>query len=96
MNKKSQTLGISIIISIVILIIGLTVLNFIHPEIDRARDSLNCSDATAISDGTKILCLSIDTVSIYWILIIFSVIIGGITGKAMGQWKSQTYYYSEQ
>ena len=80
-NKKAQSLGISIITSFVILIVSLTLLNFLHPEIDRARDSLNCSSADTISDGVKILCLSIGTSSIYWVLIMFSLIIGGITGN---------------
>lgn len=81
MNNRGQTLGISIISSLVILIIGLVVINFITPEVDTARIDLRCSDADTISDGTKLLCLAVDITVIYWILIIFSVIIGGITGR---------------
>ena len=81
MNNKAQTMGIAIITSIITLIEGLMVINFLTPEIDTARSDLNCSSADTISDGTKLLCLSIDTVAIYWILIIFSVIVGGITGN---------------
>ncbi len=81
MNKGGQTLGISIISAIVVLIIGLVIINFLTPEVDRARIDLRCSSADTISDGTKLLCLAVDITVIYWILIIFSVIIGGITGK---------------
>ncbi len=80
-SKKAQTLGISIITSFIILLIGLVVINFLTPEIDRARIDLNCSAADDISDGTKLTCLAVDIVVIYWVLIIFSVIIGGITGN---------------
>ena len=81
MNNKGQTLGISVIIGIVVLIIGLMVINFITPEVDRARTNLDCSSAGTISDGTKLLCLAVDITVIYWVLIIFSVLIGGITGR---------------
>ena len=81
MNNKGQTLGISIISTIVALIIGLVIINFITPEVDTARTDLNCAAPDDISDGTKLLCLAVDITVIYWILIIFSVIIGGITGK---------------
>ena len=81
MNKNGQTLGIAIISGIVILIIGLTIVNLIIPEVDRARTDLSCSSPDDISDGTKLLCLVVDTTVIYWIVIIFSVLIGGIAGK---------------
>ena len=79
-SKKGQTLGISIITSLIILLIGLVVINLLTPEIDRFRTNMNCSDAGNISDGNKLTCLAGDIVVIYWILIIFSVIVGGITG----------------
>jgi len=84
-NKRGQTLGISIITTIIILIVGLMCINFLTPEIDTARADLNCSDASSISDGTKLLCLAVNITVIYWILIIFSVVIGGITGNIMGK-----------
>ena len=94
MNNKGQTLGISIVVSIVILIIGLMVINFLTPEIDRTRSELNCSDASNISDGTKLLCLAVDIVVIYWVIIIFSILVGGIAGRFVSgvaarlvQWK---------
>jgi len=84
-SKKAQTLGISIMTSLVVLIIGLMCINFLTDEINTARSDLNCASPDDISDGTKLLCLSIDTAIIYWILIIFSVVIGGITGNIVGK-----------
>jgi Na+/H+-dicarboxylate symporter len=81
MNKSGQTLGLSIISAVVVFIVGLTMLNFLMPEITDARVALNCADASAISDGTKLLCLSIDSVVPYWILLIFSITVGAIVGR---------------
>jgi hypothetical protein len=81
MNLKSQTLGLAIISTIVILIIGLLVVNYLTDEIDRTRLDLNCANAGDISDGNKLLCLGIDTTVIYWIILILSVVIGGIVSQ---------------
>jgi hypothetical protein len=51
------------------------------PEIDRFRTDLNCANTAAITDGTKILCLVGDSVVIYWIILVFSIIIGAITSR---------------
>ena len=84
-NKRGQTLGLSIISSFVILIIGLVVINLLTPSVDSTREDLSCSDVDNISDGTKILCLVVDLTVIYWILIIFSVILGGITSRSVSR-----------
>lgn len=81
MNNKSQTLGLAILTSIVLLIVGLMCVNFLMPEITNARVSLNCADASVISDGTKLLCLGLDSTIPYWIVGIFSITIGGIISR---------------
>jgi len=81
MFNKGQTLGLAIISTIIVFIIGLMCINFLMPEVTDARVNLNCASADTISDGTKLLCLMIDTTVIYWILLIFSVVIGGITSQ---------------
>ena len=80
MNKKGS-FGIAIMTSILILIIGFTILNFVKDEVTRARTNLDCSNAENISDGTKLVCLVVDVAVIYWIIIILSVVIGGITAR---------------
>jgi len=80
MNKKGS-MGIAIVSAIFIFIIGLMCINFITDEITRARIDLNCSDATGISDGTKLLCLVIDTQVPYWILLIVSISVGGLIAR---------------
>ena len=79
-NKKGQ-LGIAIITSIILIIIGFMCINFIKDEVTRARTDLNCSSADDISDSTKLLCLVIDSVVPYWIVIILSITIGVITER---------------
>lgn len=83
MNKKGSGLGIAIIISIMFFIVGLTMINFITPEVTRTRASnaLDCSNATGISDGNKLTCLAVDLVVPYFILLVFSAAGGYITAK---------------
>ena len=81
MNKRGQTLGLAILSSVFIFIIGLMIINFIIPEVTEFRINLNCADAEAISDGTKLLCLVGGTAVPYWILLIFSIIVGAIVSR---------------
>jgi hypothetical protein len=81
MNRKAQTLGISIVVAIFIFIIGLSVVNLIMPEITQFRTDMSCSDAANISDATKLTCLAGDTVVFYFILLVFSISVGGIIAR---------------
>jgi hypothetical protein len=81
MNNKSQTLAIAILSSIVVLILGLTIVNLLTPSIDDARINMNCSSPSEISDGTKLFCLVIDSTIPYWIILVMSLVIGGITAR---------------
>jgi len=81
MNKRGQTLGLILISSVFFFIVGMTAINFLMPEIDRFRTDLNCASAATITDGTKLLCLVGDSVVIYWIVLVFSIVIGSITSR---------------
>lgn len=81
--KKGQTLGLAIISALFVFIIGLTLLNFIMPEVSTARIDLNCASPDSITDGVKLMCLVIDTTVPYWILLVFSVAIGSITARLL-------------
>lgn len=81
MDKKGQTLGLAILTSLFVLIAGFTLLNFLLPEIDNTRIALSCASASTISDGTKLFCLMIDGTVPYFIVLIFSIMIGGITAR---------------
>lgn len=83
MNNKGQTLGLAILSSIVVLIIGLMFINFLTPEIDNFRSNMNCASPDDIRDGVKLLCLAVDGTVPYWILLVFSVVIGGITARLL-------------
>ena len=80
MNKKGN-LGIAIVTSIFVFIIGLSIINLLMPEVDTFRIDMNCEAAADISDATKLLCLAVDLTIPYWILIILSVAVGGIVAK---------------
>jgi len=83
MNKKGQTLGIAVMITITIFIVGMLSVNYLKPEITRARDAsnLDCGNAAVISDATKLTCLVVDIVVPYFIILIFSVAGGLITAR---------------
>ncbi len=81
MNKKGQTMGIAILSAIVIFIIGIMAINFLLPEVSTARINLSCDDAANISDGTKFLCLIVDTQIPYFIWLIFSISMGAILAR---------------
>ena len=80
MNKKGS-LGIAIITSIFVFIIGLAVINLLLPEVTNFRINMNCADAENINDGVKLLCFVGDVTIPYWILLILSITIGGIVAK---------------
>ncbi|MFP4457166.1 MAG: hypothetical protein ACLFPS_05845 [Clostridia bacterium] len=77
MNKKGL-LGVTILTTIAILIVGLVTVNFLFSEVDTFRAGLNCASPDSISDGTKILCLVGDITIPYYIYIIFALALGGI------------------
>lgn len=83
MNKQGQTpLGIAFVVAITILILGLTITNFLMTEVTTARlpNNLDCSNST-ISDGNKLLCLGIDLTIPLYIWIILSGTVGVIIFK---------------
>ena len=80
-NKKGQSWGINIISALMIFLIGMTAINILKPEITNARTDLNCGNAGAISDGTKILCLIVDFTMFYFILTILSLAAGIILAR---------------
>ena len=76
MNKRGQ-MGIAIIIAIMIFLSGMVVINILKPDITLARNvatGLDCSNASAISDGTKLTCLAVDLTIPYFIIIILRLV----------------------
>jgi hypothetical protein len=80
-NKRGQTLGITIVALIFIFIIGFMTINFLFDEVSDFRSNLNCANAADITDGTKLLCLAVDTTIPYWIFLIFAITIGAIAAR---------------
>jgi hypothetical protein len=81
MNKKAQSLGLGIITGLFILIVGLMVVNFLMPEITNFRVDMNCANPSEISDGTKLVCLMSDATIPYWIILVFSLLVGVIASR---------------
>ena len=82
-NKKAQSLGLSIMSALAVILVGFMFVNFLMPEVSVARVNLDCSNATGIEDGNKLLCLAADIIIPYWIWIILAVAIGAITARFM-------------
>jgi hypothetical protein len=81
MNNRGFSLGFAILSSLFILIVGLMLINFLTPEIDTFRAEMSCASPSDISDGTMVLCLVTDTVVPYFIVLVFSLLIGGVTSR---------------
>ena len=81
MINKKGSLGLAILSTIGIFIVGFMFLNFLMPEVTQFRVDMNCASADTIHDGVKILCLITDTVVPYWILLILSIGLGAITSR---------------
>ena len=80
-NKKGQTLGITIVATIFVFIIGFTTINFLFDDVSDFRSNLNCANPADITDATKLLCLAVDTTIPYWIFLIFAITIGAIAAR---------------
>ena len=80
-NKRGQTMGIAILSAIVIFIIGIMCINFLLTEVSTARIELSCDDASSISDGSKFLCLIVDTQIPYFIWLVFSISLGAVLAR---------------
>ena len=81
-NKKGSMFS-TIIMAIMLFMIGMLVVNFIKSPIDDARTSLNCDSAAAITDGTKMLCLTMDISLVYFMVLIISIAGGAIIDKTI-------------
>jgi len=84
MNKKGVGM-LAIVSAVMIFLVGMVVINIIKPDITIARnsDNLDCSN-TSISDGAKLTCLGVDIVVPYFILAIFSILLGIIFDEFIG------------
>ena len=81
MNKKGASLGLAILTTIGVFIIGFMFVNFLMPEVTNFRIDLNCAYPDDISDGTKILCLVGDAGIPIFIIAVISLAIGAITRR---------------
>lgn len=79
MNSKAQSLGLSIMSAILILLVGFMALNFLTGEVTTARIDMACSDAENIEDGNKLFCLVVSIIIPYFIYIILVMAISAIT-----------------
>lgn len=87
-NKKAQTapVGLAIIVGVFIFLVGLASINLLKPDIDIVRSSsgINCDNSSNISDGTKIVCLTVDLVVPFFIISILS-LVGGLIVIKIGR-----------
>lgn len=80
-NKKGNIYAV-VMVALIVFMIGMIMINFLKPEITSARTALSCSSST-ITDGTKMLCLTVDIVLPYFILLVLSLAAGVITDKLL-------------
>ena len=82
MNKKGEA-GLAIVAAIMIFIVGMVSINLLKPDITTVRGAtgMNCTNVSAISDGTKLACLAIDVTIPIGLLAVFAVAGGLIVNK---------------
>ena len=79
MNKRGSVFfGVSV--GIFLFVMGVLFIPFITDDITTTRTDLNCANGTAITDGTKLTCLTVDLVVPYLIWFFASVALGYIAG----------------
>jgi hypothetical protein len=79
MNKRGNAF-IGVALAIFLFVMGILFIPFLTDDITTARGLLDCSNASGITSGTKLLCLNIDLLVPYFILFIVSVALGYIVG----------------
>ncbi len=85
MNNKGEA-GLAIVAAIMIFIVGMVSINLIKTDITTVRGvtGMNCTNVSAISDGSKLACLAVDATIPVGILAIFAVAGGLIINKFIG------------
>ena len=77
-NKRANVLA-GVMVALILFMVGMIVVNFIKPEVTQARADATCT--APATDGTKLLCLGIDIVVPYFIVLVFSIAGGILTDK---------------
>ncbi len=79
MNKKAQaTFFIGVVIGLFVFMNGVFFIEHFKTDITQERINLDCASPSLISDGTKLLCLGLDTQVPYYILVLVSIAVGFI------------------
>lgn len=73
MNRKGQMFILAWMTAIVVLFLTLGYINPLKDTITGVQTSLDCTN-TSISDGTKMVCLGLDTTLWYFV---FAIIVAG-------------------
>jgi hypothetical protein len=81
MNKRGAAF-LGIITAIIIFMAGALMIEHYKDTITSTRTTLDCSNYTGISDGTKLVCLEIDLLLPYFILTLLS-IAGGFIAETL-------------
>ena len=81
-NRKGN-MYMTILMAVLLFMIGMLIVNFLKEPITTARSDLSCSSAATITDGTKLLCLAIDSTIIYFIILVVSIAGGAILDRVI-------------
>lgn len=68
MNRKGQLFMANFMTAIAVIMLVLAFVNPFEDTVTGVQTSLQCSTNSSISDGTKLLCLGLDTTLWYFIL----------------------------
>ena len=77
-NRGSVFFGVTV--GIFLFVMGVLFIPFLTDDVTTARGSLDCTNSTGISGGTKLTCLTVDLVIPYLIWFFASIALGYIAG----------------
>jgi len=83
MAKTISHVGIAILTALVVFMAGMLLLNPFMEVVSSTYSDLSCSSSSSISDGNRALCLIVDAVVPYAILVFISLSAGYITSKTL-------------
>lgn len=81
MNKKGS-LFLGLTFAFFFFMFGMLMVPLMEDAVTSARTNINCSNSSALTSGTKLVCLGLDTGVPYYIIAILT-LIGGFIGNEL-------------
>jgi hypothetical protein len=82
MNKKGN-MYMGIVFAIFFFMFGMLMLPLIKDGVTGARDDIGCSTSGTLSDGSKLVCLTVLDLGVPYFIVAILTFVGGFVGKEL-------------